>query len=119
MADPAGLVLGIVSLGALFSTCIEYFGYFTTSRDFEKDRNILLIKLDFERNKLLIWGNSVGILNEPNENILTALERGKDTYQKSKALLECIASLLTDAEKLQNKYGVRNYGITFSYTPVC
>jgi hypothetical protein len=44
MADPADLVLGVVSLGALFSTCIEYFGYFTTSRDFEKDRNNLLIK---------------------------------------------------------------------------
>ena len=106
--DPVSTALGIVSLGSLFSTCIECLGYFTDARDFDKDRNVLLVKLDFERNKLLIWGNAMGILNEPGESILTTLGQAKDAFQRSSFLLECIISLLTDAESLQQKYGLRN-----------
>ena len=108
MAEAIGLTMGTLSLASLFSTCVECFGYFSASRDFERDRNILLVRLDFERNKLLIWGNSVGVLRETGDGLLKALGKGKDTHQKSRNQLECIISLLTDAEKLQEKYGMRN-----------
>jgi Prion-inhibition and propagation len=108
MAEAIGLTMGALSLTSLFSTCVECFGYFSASRDFERDRNILLVKLDFERNKLLIWGNSVGVLRETGDGLLKALSRGKDTHQKSRKQLECIISILTDTEKLHEKYGVRS-----------
>jgi Prion-inhibition and propagation len=107
MAEAIGLTMGAMSLASLFSTCVECFGYFSASKDFERDRNILLVRLDFERNKLLIWGNSVGVLRETGDGLLKALGRGKDTHQKSRQQLECIISILTDAEKLQETYGVR------------
>jgi hypothetical protein len=47
-------------------------------------------------------------LSETSHGILKALGKGRDAHQKSKKQLECIVSLLTDAEKLQEKYGVRN-----------
>ena len=107
MAEAVGLTLSALSLTSLFSTCVECFGYFSASRDFERDRNVLLGRLDFERNKLLIWGNFVGVLSETGDGLLKALGRAKDTHQKLRRQLECIISLLTDAEKLQENYGVR------------
>jgi len=107
MAEVIGLTMGALSLASLFSTCVECFGYFSASKEFESHRNILLVRLDFERNKLLIWGDTVGVLRENGEGLLKALVRNKDSHQKVKKHLECIIVLLTNAEKLQEKYGAR------------
>jgi hypothetical protein len=38
------------------------FGYFKAVQSLTEDLNILLVKLDIEKTRLLIWGNAVGIL---------------------------------------------------------
>lgn len=110
MSDPVSLALGIVSLGSLFGTCIECLGYISATREFDRDRSVLLVKLDFERNKLLIWGNAVGILGDPSADLIQALSMEKDAHKESKKLLECIITLLTDAETLRQKYGMQSLG---------
>ena len=84
MAKAISLTMDAISLASLFSTYVECFRYFSASKDFKRDRNILLIKLDFERNKLLIWGNSVDVLHETDDGLIKALRRGKDIHQKLK-----------------------------------
>jgi hypothetical protein len=79
MPEVIGLTMGALSLVSLFSRCVECFGYFSASKNFEKDQNTLLVRLDFERNKLLIWGNSVDVLRETGDGLKT-LGRGKDTH---------------------------------------
>ncbi|KAI9783828.1 MAG: hypothetical protein M1839_003164 [Geoglossum umbratile] len=68
MAEAISLTIGGPSLTSLFSTCVECFGYFSASKDFERDRNILL---------------------------------------KSRKQLGCVISILIDAKKLHDKYGVK------------
>ena len=57
--EPISLTIGIASL---FSTCIECFEYFKAAQSLGDDLKILLVKLDIEKTRLLIWGNAVGIL---------------------------------------------------------
>lgn len=61
----AGVVeaLGAVSLATLFSTCVQCFGYLRASKRMEKDIDILLVRLDIEKIRLLVWGDSVGVLD--------------------------------------------------------
>ena len=57
--EPISLTIGIASL---FSSCVECFEYFKASQSLANDLKILLVKLDIEKTRLLIWGNAVGIL---------------------------------------------------------
>ena len=66
-AEVAGLTVGAVVLASLFSTCIECFDYLKSTQDFRRDYRLLLVKLDLEKTRLLIWGNAVGILEAFDE----------------------------------------------------
>ena len=99
-----GLTASAITLASLFSTCIDCFDYFKTAQTFKKDSEILLVKLDIEKTRLLIWGNNIGILearssphplNDPVTS--TVVEKG----------LESVKSLLTDTHALQARYGLQ------------
>jgi hypothetical protein len=102
-----GEALGAIGLAALFSTCVECFGYFKASQRMEKDLDVLLVKLDIEKTRLLIWGNRIGILDiviPPNEIFSDPVK-----LDLTRRTLMQIESLLSDADHLAEKYGlVRN-----------
>lgn len=54
----------MVVLAGLFSTCIDCFDLFEAAHALEEDSKILLVKLDLEKTRLLIWGNAVGIVDD-------------------------------------------------------
>jgi hypothetical protein len=60
--EPVSLTICAVALASLFSTCIECFDYFKAGQTLEEDFELLLVKLDVEKTRLLIWGNAVGVL---------------------------------------------------------
>jgi hypothetical protein len=100
-AETFGLALAVAGL---FSSCIEAFHYFKAGQRFEEDYDILLVKLDIEKTRLLAWGNSVAILDENQRN------KRLDDHEKLEVVQRCLRSierLLTDSEKLRS-YGVRN-----------
>lgn len=105
MTESIGLVLGDMSLATAFSTCVESFSSITT-KDSERNSDVLLVKLDFERNKLLLWGNAVGTLNEPHNDQIAVLQRGTAAFQQSERLLQRIIQLLSDGNELRSKYGL-------------
>ena len=56
--DAISVTLGVV---ALFKTCIDSFEYFKAASGLKRNFEILLVKLDFERERLLVWGDVIGI----------------------------------------------------------
>jgi hypothetical protein len=101
--EVAGLTLGVVSLAGLFNTCIEAFSYLKAAQALERDLEILLVKLDIQKARLLSWGNSVGIVRALDDGRSAILE-DEVTVQVIKRTLESIHVLLTNSQQLRDRY---------------
>ena len=99
--EPISFTAGLLSLGSLFSTCIECFDYFQAAKSFARGYGILLVKLDVEKTRLLAWGNGIGISDPIND--LNPPQLGEKD-QVARSCLENIRYLLQDAENLRSKY---------------
>lgn len=105
--EPVSLTIGVVALASLFSTCIECFDYFKAGQTLEEDFELLLVKLDVEKTRLLIWGNAVGVLKPDGEGRVPELSNAQKTELIGRCL-ESIKSLLSDTDKFQKLYGLRS-----------
>jgi hypothetical protein len=101
--EAIGLTIGIASL---FSTCIECFDLFQAAKDYDEYVEILLVKLDLEKTRLLIWGNGVGIMKSPTDGRAPELDDDSKAPTVQKCL-ERIKSLLSTFDTFQAKYGLR------------
>ena len=68
-----GETFGAIGLATIFSTCVECFGYFRAAQRMEKDCDILLVKIDIEKTRLLVWGQTVSLLNTSTHQQSSAL----------------------------------------------
>jgi hypothetical protein len=102
--EPISLSIGAVALASLFSTCLECFNYFEAAKTVAWDLDLLLVKLDCEREKLLTWGDIVGIFKSTAEGRNPALDSKNDLIQRC---LNSLESLVSNSDNLQRKYGVR------------
>ena len=91
------------SLITLFTTCIQCFEYFQAARSFHESYDLLLVKLDVEKTKLLAWGDAMGILDPNNEDGVSKI-RDIPIIER---LLEKIKGLLDNANDLREKYGAK------------
>jgi hypothetical protein len=98
-----GLVLGVAPL---FSLCLEYFEYFKTAQSLPADAEILLLKLDFEHERFIAWGEANGISKTPDEgqNPDLVVSSKSDLIKRS---LKSIQALFEDSKRLQSDYGLR------------
>jgi hypothetical protein len=105
MADPGGLIIGVVGLGALYSTCVECFSVFRKIRAFDRDYEFLASRLWTEKALLMRWGQRMGLLTGNMRDIDPQLQ---DPYTKQAVagVLFCIEILLTDTKKFQTTYGL-------------
>jgi hypothetical protein len=105
MADPGGLVIGVVGLGALYSTCVECLSVFRKIRAFDRDYDFLASRLWTEQALLMRWGQRMGLLTGNMQDIDPQLQ---DPYTKEAVagVLYCIEILLTDTKKFQTTYGL-------------
>ncbi|KEY73249.1 hypothetical protein S7711_09630 [Stachybotrys chartarum IBT 7711] len=93
----------IVGVASLFSSCVDAFAYFKATQRADTGIEELLLKLDIERTRLLVWGNESGIFSVNQQH---STLRNESTVMVLGRILTQIEELLTDAEKLQ-LYGVR------------
>lgn len=99
-----GLAASLVSLAAIFKACVDSFELYKAAENCEESLNTVLVELDCEKERLLIWAEAIGLVQ---------LESGKrhpniEKHEKViKAALEQIRSLLGDATKLQERYGIK------------
>ena len=104
-----GEALGVIGLVSLFSTCVECFGYFRASQRMERDCDILMVKLDIEKTRLLVWGTTIGLFNNDAVQSRNTVFDDPSTVTLLDRCLRNIESLLTDTEKLTKMYGVTTY----------
>jgi len=67
MAEAVGLVIGSVSLAALFTTCIDFMDFVDLGRNHGKDFEVALTKLLLLRSRLHAWGESLNIPQQGQE----------------------------------------------------
>ena len=106
MAEVVGLAASAITLAALFSNCIDCFSYFKAAQNCSAEAETLLVKLDCEKAKLLVWANTVGILRTDFQRRYPLLA---DLEQEIliRRCIDQIIALLTDGQKLQAEYGSR------------
>src|SRR5271169_4600629 len=92
----------------IFSLCLEYFEYFKTAQSLSADCQILLLKLDFEHERFIIWGEKHGIGNDANG--IQGSGPSNWTTNKLKLVMDAlnlIEALFKDSRALCDKYGVK------------
>jgi len=100
--EVAGVVIGIA---ALWESCIQVFEVVNFTRQYGMDYEILSIKLEVERVRLLSWGHAVGLDNDVNGR--DARLTNTEVHRAVVRLLGCIQHVFEDSERLQNTYGLR------------
>ncbi|GFF38100.1 predicted protein [Aspergillus udagawae] len=105
MADVAGLV---ISVATAWKTCVQIFEIVDTSRKYGWDYEVLRIKLEVERVRLLVWGDAVGLAGLNNSQIIPDPRlRSREIQTMVMRVLGCIQNIFENSEALQNKYGLR------------
>jgi len=94
----------VIGVAGVFTSCVDAFGYFKLYQNATRDIEVVLLKLDIEKARLLIWGENVGIFSANHCNSQLLDERVAELIRQ---ILAQIQELLTDSEKLRTSYGVR------------
>jgi hypothetical protein len=100
--EAAGLAVGIA---ALWKSCVQVFEVVNFTQQYGMDYEILSIKLEVERVRLLSWGHAVG-LDEDASSTDARLTR-TEVHSAIVRLLGCIQHVFENSERLQNTYGLR------------
>ena len=98
--DAISLTIGVVTL---FKACIDSFEYFKAASESKRSFEVLLVKLDFEQERLLVWGDEIGIGKAGIDNF----EENTLHSDLTKRCLANIKNLLEDTVALKSMYGVR------------
>ena len=106
-----------IAVATLFTTCIECFEYFKAAKGFEQHFEVLLVKLEYQQERLLVWGDLAGIGND-NQHIVGPISESQHKCQVlTERCLDRIHHLLKDSETLKTKYGLRAYTATSDTAP--
>ena len=112
--EPISLSIGIATL---FTTCIDCFEYFKVAKGFEQQFEVLLVKLEYQQERLLVWGDLAGVCNEKQDSDRPVLESELKRQDLTKRCLSSIRNLLKDSENLKTKYGLRPYTLANDTAP--
>ena len=106
MAEVAGLALGVVSISGLFSGCVELAEYISLSRSIGADYEALYTKFLLLKSRLIACG----------QPLQSTLDQSKDQntrtswHNSAARCLLAIKELLGNAQRLEQKYGLREEG---------
>jgi hypothetical protein len=112
--DPLGLAIGIAGLVPLFSVCVQLFDIIDSGQTYGQDYEILIAKVEVERVRLFLWGESVGLSGQ-DVNILesdsrSGLDQRLDDRRVCSAVsdvLECMKRVFEDTDALKRRYGLQ------------
>jgi hypothetical protein len=101
MAEPFGIVAGVIGIASAFAACVDCFEYVQFGRHFGRDFQTSQLALDCARLRLARWGESVNIYGDPKlgrqDATLTEIQLAKDV------LLQILV-LFADTEGTSKKY---------------
>ena len=99
-----GLAASVLTLAMLFKNFIDCFEFYKAAEDCGGSLETILVELDCEKERLLIWAEAVGLVQLETGKRHPHIEKHEKVIE---AALEQIRSLLDDATKLQERYGVK------------
>ncbi|KAJ5369216.1 uncharacterized protein N7496_008976 [Penicillium cataractarum] len=112
----ASTAIGVVGLAALFSTCTETLDTLAAAARYSVNREILQTKIEVERLRLMVWGESAGLTDiDPSRpedetgydpDFLNESLGGAALRPAVAGLLACFAHYFEDIEQLQSRYGL-------------
>lgn len=106
-----------IAIATLFTTCIECFECFKAAKGFEQHFEVLLVKLEYQQERLLVWGDLAEVCNERRHNVNPISENENKRQDLTKRCLDSIHRLFKDTEILKTKYGVRAYTSAIDTAP--
>ncbi|KAE9376964.1 hypothetical protein N431DRAFT_542423 [Stipitochalara longipes BDJ] len=113
MAEALGTALGIVGavgvLAQIFDGCIKAYAFFTTAANLGRDSERLVCKIRIEEMRLLVWGREWGVVEGKLEAHLQAENNSGNQRlrQLAVSILTELHRTITDFNKLQDRYGLR------------
>ena len=110
MAEAAGVALGVA---ALWRNCVDLFGVIQSTRRYGMDYELLCVKLEVERVRLLCWGDAVGLSNQSNQSQSESRPSPDPCFKRVEVqtmvvrLLGCIQHVFENSDRLQEVYGLQ------------
>ena len=99
MAEPISTAASAITLAALFKLCIEAFELLRCAKSQEIELQKLDLKLNIEKCRLIVWGESMGLdFEQPSQDFL----RNYKFHDVVWDALQLIRHLLTDSQGLSN-----------------
>jgi Prion-inhibition and propagation len=102
--ESTALSTGVEGVAASFNCCIECFEAFSSTQAPLNDSDMLLVELDLQQERLLTWGDLVGITKTQDQGRNSILDKKENLVQEGLASLH---QLLSDESKFQTEYGLR------------
>jgi Prion-inhibition and propagation len=107
-----GFVFSAVGLVTVWSSCVQAFDIIAAGRQYGIESEVLRVKLEVERIRLLLWGESLKLSAVQSDD--PAAEHRIDSRLGRSALrttviglLGCIEHVFSNADELQKKYGLK------------
>ncbi|EUC40024.1 hypothetical protein COCMIDRAFT_67068, partial [Bipolaris oryzae ATCC 44560] len=104
MAETAGLLIGAVSLTTIFTTCVDCFEYVQLGRNFGKDYQRALLKLDIAKLRLSRWAD---VVDESHNQCRVSVGTSAEA-EKVKEILGEIVTCFADAEKVSQRFKTKS-----------
>jgi hypothetical protein len=106
--DIAGTVIAVAGVAGLFSTALEILDYVQSAAAFGTTHEVLQVKIEVEKVRLLIWGQSIGLGGSADQRDDAANEALDREYLRTAVagLLACFVKIFEDSEKLRDRYGL-------------
>lgn len=108
--EPVSFSIGVAALASLFSTCLQCFEIINLGRNFSRDVEILMTKLESHKLIFSIWGHAVGLDNDGDK--FSRLLLDPHICKGIHRLLTCIHMVFLDADKLTKKYGMKTISVS-------
>jgi hypothetical protein len=113
MVEALGTALGLVGavgvLAQIFDGVVKAYAFFTTAANLGRDSERLVCKIRIEEMRLLVWGREWGVVEGKLEAHLQAESDSGNQRLRQLAItiLSELHKTITDFNKLQDRYGLR------------
>jgi hypothetical protein len=112
--EPLGLAIGVAGLVPLFSVCVQLFDIIDSGKTYGQDYEILIAKVEVERVRLFLWGESVGLFGQDVNILESDLQSQFDQRLEDRRVcsavsdvLECMKRVFEDTDALKRRYGLQ------------
>lgn len=89
-----------------FKTCFDYFQLFKAAQALDRDCEILLLKLDLENVRFIIWGEKHNLIPTTGGTTFAA-SGSSETWKLAGKTIDKINSIFQGTEQLEARYGVK------------